>query len=155
MMNIDALPHSSTLQNKILWELNIHGLCKYSSTQQTYLYENSNKIVNFSYILIFLKQSTCYGITPDTHQWYRINANEVTDNHKIPLCNDPTIHMAPLPSAEPSEVNAVKTIERLTHSHNLITTKMITAQNLFTVSQIPTNNSTTNSPQNNAIHQHD
>ena len=42
IMNIDALLHSSTVQNKILQELNLHDLCKYSSTQQAYLYENSD-----------------------------------------------------------------------------------------------------------------
>ena len=51
---------------------------------------------------------------PDTHQWYRINANEIADTHKIALGNDLTVHMAPLPPAEPLEVNAVETIERLT-----------------------------------------
>ena len=56
-------------------------------------------------------------ITPDTQQWYRVNVYEITDNHKIALCNDPTVHMVPLPSAEPSEVNAVETIQRLTHLH--------------------------------------
>ena len=153
-MNIDELPHSSTLQNKMLWELYLHGLCKYSSTQQEYLYENSNKIVNCSYILVFLK-STCYTFTPDTHQWYRINANEITDNHKIALCNDPTVHMVPLPSAEPLEVNAVETMERLTHSH---TSKNHPNDNFpqSIYSHVSsTNNSTNNSPQHNAIHPYD
>ena len=35
-----------------------------------------------SHIIVFLKQSTCYAITPDTHQWFRINGNEITHNHK-------------------------------------------------------------------------
>ena len=109
-MNIDALLHSTTLQNKILQVLNFHGLCKYSSTQQVYLYENSNEIANCSYILVFLKQSTGYAITPDMNQWYRINANEITDNYEIAFCNDTTVHMVPLPSAEHSKVNAVETI---------------------------------------------
>ena len=86
------------------------------NTNQAYLYENSNKIFNCSYILVFLKQSTCYTRTPDTHQWYRINPNEITDNHKIELCNDLTVHMVSIPSAEPWEVNAVETIARLTLS---------------------------------------
>ena len=46
IMNIDTLSHSPTLQNKLLQELNLHGLCKYNSMQQASLYENSNKIVN-------------------------------------------------------------------------------------------------------------
>ena len=79
--------------------------------------------------MCFVKQSTCYAITPDTHQWYRINANEpdthqwyrinaneITDNHKIALCKDPTVHKVSLPSAKPLEVNTVETIARLTHS---------------------------------------
>ena len=109
-MNIDVLSHSLTLQNKILQELNLHGLCKYNNVKQAYFYENSNKIVNCSYILAFLKQSMCYAIKPDTHQWYTINANEITGSHKTALCNELTIHMVPLPSAEPLEVNAVETI---------------------------------------------
>ena len=115
-MNVDALSHSPTLCNKILQELFLNGLCKYNSTYQAYLYKNSKKIVNCSYILVFLKQSICYGITPDTNEWYRINSNEITDNHKIVLCNDLTVHMVPLPSAESSEVNAVKTVAILTLS---------------------------------------
>ena len=98
IMNIEALPHSPTLHNKILQELNLSGLCKYNSTQQAYLYKNSSNMVNCSYILVLLKQSTCYAITPDTHQWYRINSNKITDNHKIAFCNDLTVHMLPLPS---------------------------------------------------------
>ena len=90
IMDIDALSFSPTLQNKILQELKLHGLCKYNNTQQAYLYENSNEIVNCSYILVFLKQLKCYIITPDTHHWYKINANEITDNHKIALSNDLT-----------------------------------------------------------------
>ena len=77
--SIDVLSHSPTLHNKILQKLNPSGLCKYSNTHQAYFYENSNKIVNCTHILIFFKQSTCYGITPDTHQLCRINANEITD----------------------------------------------------------------------------
>ena len=74
------LSHSPTLYNKILQELNLNGLCKYNNTHQSSSYENSNKIVNCSYILVFLKQSTCFAITADTYQWYRIHANEITDS---------------------------------------------------------------------------
>ena len=80
IMNIDVLSHSPTLQNKILQELNLRSLCKYKNTHQACLYENSNKIVNCSYSLMFLKQSTCYAITLDTNQWYRINAKIVNIN---------------------------------------------------------------------------
>ena len=50
-----------------------------------------------------LKQSTCYTITPDTCQRYRINTNEITNIHRITLCNDLTVHMEPLPPTEPLE----------------------------------------------------
>ena len=53
IMNIDVLSHSPTLQTKILQELNLHGLCKYNNAQQACLYEDSNEIVNCSYILVF------------------------------------------------------------------------------------------------------
>ena len=66
IMDINALPHSPTLCNKILHELNLNGSCLYSNTHQAYLFENSNKIVNCSYILVFLKQYTYYTITQDT-----------------------------------------------------------------------------------------
>ena len=51
-----------------LQEVNLNGLCKYDNTNKAYLFKNADKIVNNSYILLFLKQSTCYAITPDTHQ---------------------------------------------------------------------------------------
>ena len=63
--------------------------------------------------------------------------------------------MVPLPSAEPPEINAVKTFERLTHSH---TSKDHPndnhPQNIYSNST-STNSSTNNSPQNNAILLHD
>ena len=65
-----------------------------------------------SYILVFLKQSTCYTITPDTHQWYRINTSKITITHKTALCNDLTVHMVPLPPAEPLKVKAFETVAR-------------------------------------------
>ena len=71
-INSCTLSHWPTVQNKILKELNLHGLCKYNRTQQAYFYENSNKIVKCTYIFIFPKQSTCYTTTPDTHQWHRV-----------------------------------------------------------------------------------
>ena len=153
-MSIDTLSHSPTLCNKILQELNLNGLCKYNNTHQIYLNRNSNIIVNCSYILVFLKQSTCYAITPDTHQWYRINSNEITDNHKIALCNDLTVHMVPLPSAEISKANVVKAIARLTlsqthedHPNHTHTQSIYSNSNLA-------NNNINNSPQNNIVHPH-
>ena len=152
IMDIDAVSHSSTLCNKILWDLKLNGLCLYNNTHQAYLFENSNKIVNCSYILVFLKQSTCYAITPDTHQWYRINSNEITDNHKIALCNEPTAHMVPLPPAEPSDVNAFETIARLTfsqvqneHFNNTHTQPMYS-------NSTSANKNINSSPQNNNVH---
>ena len=68
IMEIDALSHAHTLHNKILWELSLNGLCQYNNTHQAYLFKNSNKEANCSYILVFLEQSACYIITPDTQQ---------------------------------------------------------------------------------------
>ena len=70
--------------------------------------------------MVFLKQSTCCAVTPDTHQWFKGNANEITDNHYIALYNDLTVHLVPLPSADSPEVNAVNTIKRLLHSHTSV-----------------------------------
>ena len=53
IMDIDALSHSPALYNKILQELNLHGLCLYNNTHQAYLVDNLNKLVNCSYILVF------------------------------------------------------------------------------------------------------
>ena len=160
--SIDTLSHSTTLQNKILQELNFHGLCKYSSTQQVFFMKFKNKIVNCSYILVFLKQSTWYIIIPDALQWCRVNVNEVTDNHKTALCSDPTVHMVPssqtmvpLSQAEPLEVNAVKTIERLTHSHTSKNHPYGNCPQSIYSHTTSTNNNTTNSLQNNAVHPYD
>ena len=62
----------------------------------------------------FLRQSTCYVITPHIHQWYKINANEIRENHKLALCDDQSAHMVPLPPAEMPPINAFMTIRRLT-----------------------------------------
>ena len=153
--NKDVLSHSPPLQNKILQELNLHSLCKYNNTHQAYIYENSKETVNCPYILVFLKQLTCYAITPDTHHWYRINTNEITDNHKIALCNGLTVHMVPLPSAEPSEVNAVETVARTTHSHTPKDHPNDTHTESIYSNSTSTNNNRNNSPQNNAVYPHD
>ena len=71
--------------------------------KHTYL---KNQItVNYSCILIFLRQSTCYVITPNTHQWYKINANKIFDSYKLAPCDDHSTHMIPIPPAEPPEIN--------------------------------------------------
>ena len=56
----------------------------------------------------------CYGIKPHANQWYKINANEILENHKLALCNDKLTHMIPVPPAEPPEINTFTTITRLT-----------------------------------------
>ena len=81
--------------------------------KHTYL-KKSNCIVNCSYVLIFLRQSMCYVITPHTHQWYKINANKIFESHKLALCDDHSTHMVPVPPAEPLEINAFTKITRLT-----------------------------------------
>ena len=53
IMAIDALSHSPELCNKILWELNLNGLCQYSKSHKAYIFEKSNCIVNCSYMLRF------------------------------------------------------------------------------------------------------
>ena len=113
---LDTLSHSLNLHIKILHELNHNGLCLYNNTQQVYLFKHSNKIVNCPYILEFLKQSTCYTITPDTYQWYRINTNKITSSQIIALCHDPTVHMLPLPPAESLQVYAFETSVSLTYA---------------------------------------
>ena len=103
-----------TQHNKILQELNLNGLCQYSNSHQAYIFKNSNGIVNCSYILVFLMQSTCYVIAPNTYQWYRFNTNEILESHKLGLCNDQLTNMVPIPPAETPEINAFTTITRLT-----------------------------------------
>ena len=155
IMDIDALLHSPTLHNKNLQELNLNGLCNYDNTHKIYLFKKSKKIVNCSYILVFLKQSICYAIIPEPHQWYRINTNEINHNHKITLSNDLTVHMVLLPSTEPSEINAFETIARLTFSH----TQRDHPNNNCTqpIYSNPTlrNNNTNSSLQDNKVHPHD
>ena len=68
IMDIDALLHSPSLCNKILQALNLDSLHKYGNLHKAYLFENSNKPINCSDILVLLKQSACYAITTDTHQ---------------------------------------------------------------------------------------
>ena len=80
-----------------------------------YTYLNiSCKPINCSCILVFLKQSACYTVTPDTHQWYWINTNEITYNHNTAIFNDTTTNMVPLPP----EINTFQTVVRLLLSQN-------------------------------------
>ena len=112
------MSHSTTICNKVLQAMSLNGLCKYDISRQAYLFEHSNKPVNCSHILVFLKQSACYTVNLNTHQWYRINTNEITNNHAIAICNDNSINIVPLPPAEPSEFNTFGTITRLLLSQN-------------------------------------
>ena len=116
--DIDKLSHSTTIHNKVLPAMNLNGLCKYDNLHQAYLFEHSSKPVNCSHIQVFLKQSACYTVNQDTHQWCRINTNEITNNHTIAFYNDSSINMVPLPPAEPLEFNAFETIARLSLSQN-------------------------------------
>ena len=112
-MDIDASSHSPTLCNKILQELNLNGLCQYNNLHKAYIFKKSTHIVNCSYMFIFLRQSTCCVIMPHAHQWYKINANEILENHKLVLCDDQMTHMVLGPPAELPEINAITTTERL------------------------------------------
>ena len=60
VMDIDALSHSPTLHDKILQELKLNRLWNYDNTHKAYLFENSNQIVNCSYILVFKKINMLY-----------------------------------------------------------------------------------------------
>ena len=66
-----------------------------------------------------------------------------------------TVHKVPLPSAEPSEVNAGETIQRLTQLH-ISQTQLNNGHPQSIYSQaLPSNNNTTNSPKNNTTYPHD
>ena len=113
-MDKDALSHSPELHNKILQELNHNALCQYNKSGKAYIFEKSSHIVSCFRMLILLRQSTCYVITPHTHHIYKINANEILKNHKLVLCDDQSAHMVPLPPAVLPASNAFMTITRLT-----------------------------------------
>ena len=155
IMNIDALSHSTTLSNRILQSLYLNGLCKYDNLCKAYLFEYSNQPVFCSSILVFLKQSACYTVTPDTHQSYRTNTNKITDNHNTVLCNGPRINMVPLPTAELSESNAFETIARLTLSQNQMDLPNNNQIQAIPNTSILTNFNICNTPQNNMAQSHD
>ena len=94
IMDIDAISHLPSLCIKIVQELNLNGLCQYCNSHQAYVFKNSNHLVNCSNILVFLRQSMCYFITPIMHQWYKISANKILENRKLALCDDnrPTLY---------------------------------------------------------------
>ena len=131
--------HIQTLWNKILKSLNLNGLCKYDSLHNAYIFEHSNSPVNCSCILIFLKTSPCYTITPDTHQWYRINTHEITDSHNITICNDTTVNMVQLTPVEPNEANAIETFARLTNSNSQMDVDQVTDRQFITNNHKTTN----------------
>ena len=113
IMDINALSYSPKLHNKILQGLNLHGLCQYSKSHKAYIFEKSNRVVNFSYVLIFLRQSMCYVITSHTHHDTKLMCMKYL-SHKLLLCDDQSAHMPPLPPPELPEINAFTTITRLT-----------------------------------------
>ena len=113
IMDKDTLSHSITLHNRTIQSLNLKGLCQYDNSDKAHFSEYSSKPINCSYMLVFLKHSACYTVTPDTHQWYKINTNKITDNHNTAICNDTTINMVPLPPAEPHDLNTFETIVRM------------------------------------------
>ena len=65
-----------------IWAKQESGLTTVWLKQDQTVFKNSNHIVNCSYILVFLRQSTCYVITLNTHQWYKISVNEILESHK-------------------------------------------------------------------------
>ena len=158
IMDRDTLSHSTTLCNKIIQSLNyvFHSkVCASMTIYIRHIFEYSNKPVNCSSILIFLKLCVCYTKTPNTHQWYRINTNEITDNHNTTICNDTTINMVSLPSAKPSESNAFETIMRLSLSQNQRDLPNYIQTQAISNTSILTNNNICNTPQNTMIQSHD
>ena len=89
------------------------------------------------------------------HQWYCINTNEITDNHNIAICNDTTINMVPLPTAEPSESNAFERIARLSLSQNQREPPNDIQTQSISKTSILTNNNICNTPQNSMTWSHD
>ena len=94
-MGIKTMSQTPEIHNKILQELNQNGLCQYSKSHKAYIFEQSNQSVNCSHVFMFLKMATCYVITPHTHQWYKINTNEILQDHKLAFCDDKVVHMVP------------------------------------------------------------
>ena len=125
IMGIDALSHTPVLCNKFLHELNCNGLCQYNRSHIVYIFEISNHVDNSSHVLMFLKTSKCYIITPHTHKWYNINPNEILLDHKLALYSDKLAHMAPLPPA----INAYWIIPRVTYYKLKIGKIMTTVNN--------------------------
>ena len=55
----------------------------------------------------------CYVITPHNHQWFKINAKEIPQNHELALCDDKLACMILYTSPKTSAINAYMTIARL------------------------------------------
>ena len=98
---------------------------------------------------------TCYAVTPNTLQWYRINTNKITDNHKTAICNDTTVNMVPLPPTEQPEMNPFETFVRLSHSQNQRDLPDDIQTQTAPRTSIITNNSIGNAPKSNMILSHD
>ena len=146
---------SPTLCNKILQELNLNGLCQYCNSHKVYIFKKSNCIVNCSYVLVFLRQSTCYVITPNKHQWYKISANKILESHKLALWKDHLTHIGPKPPAKLPEINAFTTITGLT----FLQTQDEQVSNTYTQPMysdiVLVNQNTNSSLQNQYVHPHD
>ena len=67
-----------------------------------------------------------YTITPDTHQWYRINTHEITNSHNIAISNDKMVTMVQLPPVESNEANATETFARLTTTNSQVNEEQLT-----------------------------
>ena len=53
----------------------------------------------------------CHHI--NAHQWYKINTNEILQDHELTFCDDKLAHMVPLPPAELPVINQYMPILRV------------------------------------------
>ena len=70
--------------------------------------------VDCSHVFMSLNMATGHVITPHTHQWYRINIEEILQDHELALCDGKVAHMVPLPPA----INIYMTISRVMLQQN-------------------------------------
>ena len=106
-------------------------------------------------MLIFLRQSTCHVITPQTNQWYKINAYTILENHKLALHDKQSTQVVPLSPAELPEINAFTPITTLTLLQTLVgqisdNNKQPMYSNIQLVNQ-----NTNGSHQSQDVHHHD
>ena len=60
--------------------------------------------------------------TKHTHQWYKINANEIHEIHKLALGDYHSTHIVPISPTEPPEVNALTTLTFYKLNMNMLVT---------------------------------